>query len=119
MHMYNCIEYSVPSQKYDTFPNQFFILQANSQSVMPDTGVSLGLGNIEDVMDDDNILSGLHDDFKMDNDINDGFLFNVFEEITNSPNTLLPGGNNSNPGSPTDNGRHSLSAMNGSTSVSL
>lgn len=92
--------------------------QANSQSVMPDTGVSLGLGNIEDVMDDDNILSGLHEDFKMDNDINDGFLFNVFEEITNSPNTVLPGGNNSNPGSPTDNGRNSLSAMNGSTSNS-
>jgi hypothetical protein len=50
------------------------------------------------------------------NDLNDGFLFNVFEEITSSP--VLPGvGNTSNPGSPTDNGRNSLSAMNGSTSV--
>lgn len=81
-------------------------------------GDNLGLGNIDDVMDDENILSNLQEDFKMDNDFNDGFLINVFEEITNSPNTVLPGGNTSNPGSPTDNGRHSLSAMNSSTSVS-
>lgn len=93
--------------------------QANSTQIPGDTGGQLGLENIDDVMDDDNILSGLHEDFKMDNDLNDGFLFNVFEEITNSPNTVLPGvGNTSNPGSPTDNGRNSLSAMNGSTSNS-
>lgn len=87
--------------------------------MMPNVGDNLGLGNIDDVMDDENILSNLHEDFKMDNDFNDGFLINVFEEITNSPNTVLPGGNTSNPGSPTDNGRHSLSAMNSSTSVSM
>ena len=82
-------------------------MQANSTQIPGDI----------DVMGDDNILSGLHEDFKMDNDLNDGFLFNVFEEITSSP--VLPGvGNTSNPGSPTDNGRNSLSAMNGSTSVS-